>query len=281
MTNADNSVFAHDGVELVLGAGGVKGFAHIGLLDALERQGVKISKITGVSVGSIVAALYTNGYSVKEIHEIFKASLKRRLDPFTLSQCLSVPDPISFAIGGCMDLSGPFAKMVKEYDLRPNDRLRIFTCDIMRMDPVVFQGDDYKLHKALAGSCALPGVFRPVWETREGQLRLLVDGAWYHYNSPEFCKAPAIVATFAPAHAYPDRFQLPVDAYFHFREMYCPVAPHRRYVDPDKHIVVEIDLADTAGLNFGISDEKCEELYRVGFDTGVRAIKKARAQGRL
>jgi hypothetical protein len=280
MTNAE-TIFSDDGVELVLGAGGVKGFAHIGLLKALEDRGVKISKITGVSVGSIVAALYTNGYTPQQMQEIFKASLKRRLDPFTLTQCLSVADPVSFAIGGCLDLSAPFQQMVRDMKLKPNKWLKIFTCDIMRMDPVVFEGDDYALHKALAGSCSLPGVFRPVWHSGEGQLRLLVDGAWYHYNSPEFCKGSAIVATFVPAHAYPERFQLPLDAYFHFREMYCPVAPHRRYVDPDKHVVVEIDLPDTAGLNFGIDEAKSEELYRIGYDTGCRAIDAARAAGRL
>lgn len=282
MTNAVNVILSDDGIELVLGAGGVKGFAHIGLLRALEEKGVKISKITGVSVGSLVAAFYTNGYSTDKIQEIFKASIKRRMDPLMLASCMSVPDPISLAVGqSCMDLSAPLAQMVRDYDLKPNKWLKVFTCDIMCMDPVVFEGEDYRLHKALAGSCSLPGVFRPVWQPVNGQLRLLVDGAMYHYNSPEFCKGSAMVATFVPAHQYPDRFQLPVDAYFHWREMYWPVAPHRRYVDPDKHIVVEIDLPDTAGLNFGIDDAKCDELYRIGYDTGCRAVEAARAAGRL
>lgn len=57
---------------LVLSGGGVKGAAHIGVLKALEEEGIKISGITGTSSGSIVASLYASGYSADEIYYIFK-----------------------------------------------------------------------------------------------------------------------------------------------------------------------------------------------------------------
>ncbi|MDD3852217.1 MAG: patatin-like phospholipase family protein [Syntrophomonadaceae bacterium] len=48
---------------LALGGGGLKGFAHIGILQVLEQRGIPINFIAGTSVGSIIAALYASGIS--------------------------------------------------------------------------------------------------------------------------------------------------------------------------------------------------------------------------
>ena len=61
---------------LVLSGGGVKGAAHIGVLKALEEERIKITCISGTSSGSIVAALYSCGYSPNEIYYIFKRYCK-------------------------------------------------------------------------------------------------------------------------------------------------------------------------------------------------------------
>lgn len=61
---------------LALSGGGVNGAAHIGVLKALEEEGIKISSISGTSSGSIVASLYACGYSPDEIYYIFKKYCK-------------------------------------------------------------------------------------------------------------------------------------------------------------------------------------------------------------
>lgn len=58
---------------LALSGGGVRGAAHIGVLQALEEQGVEIRAISGTSSGAIVASLYAAGYTPKELQEIFLA----------------------------------------------------------------------------------------------------------------------------------------------------------------------------------------------------------------
>ena len=50
-------------VALVLGAGGSRGFAHIGVIKALEDAGIKPDLVVGSSSGSVVAALYAGGIS--------------------------------------------------------------------------------------------------------------------------------------------------------------------------------------------------------------------------
>lgn len=57
---------------LCLSGGGVKGAAHIGVLKAFEEENMEFNYISGASSGSIVAALYSVGYSSSEIYEIFK-----------------------------------------------------------------------------------------------------------------------------------------------------------------------------------------------------------------
>lgn len=59
-------------IGLTLSGGGVKGAAHIGVLMALEEENIKVSAISGTSSGSIVAALYSCGYTPREIYYIFK-----------------------------------------------------------------------------------------------------------------------------------------------------------------------------------------------------------------
>ena len=57
---------------LALAGGGVKGAAHIGVIQALEENGIKVEALAGTSIGSIVASLYAMGYTTEKMLEIFK-----------------------------------------------------------------------------------------------------------------------------------------------------------------------------------------------------------------
>lgn len=59
-------------IGLALSGGGVKGATHIGVLQALEENSIKISSISGTSIGSIVATLYAMGYTTDEMLKLFK-----------------------------------------------------------------------------------------------------------------------------------------------------------------------------------------------------------------
>lgn len=72
-------------IALVLGSGGARGYAHIGVIQILEKNGIKPDFIVGTSAGSIVGALYASGKTGQELEKIamsFKASDVR---DFTLS----------------------------------------------------------------------------------------------------------------------------------------------------------------------------------------------------
>lgn len=59
-------------VGLVLSGGGAKGLAHIGVLKVLEEAGVRIDYIGGTSMGAIVGALYSAGYTAHQLDSIFQ-----------------------------------------------------------------------------------------------------------------------------------------------------------------------------------------------------------------
>ncbi len=57
-------------IGLVLSGGGAKGFAHIGVLKVLEENNIKVDYITGTSMGAVIGALYSVGYSPEEIEDV-------------------------------------------------------------------------------------------------------------------------------------------------------------------------------------------------------------------
>ncbi len=61
-----------DGVSLVLSGGGARGFAHVGVLMALEEEEVLVRTVTGASMGSLIGGLYSSGYSPSYIDSLVR-----------------------------------------------------------------------------------------------------------------------------------------------------------------------------------------------------------------
>ncbi len=71
-------------IALALGSGGVRGFAHVGVIKALEEAGIVPDIITGTSSGAVVAALYAGGYSGRALEGIALGLGKDDLVDFVL-----------------------------------------------------------------------------------------------------------------------------------------------------------------------------------------------------
>ncbi|MGH8648032.1 MAG: patatin-like phospholipase family protein, partial [Burkholderiales bacterium] len=71
-------------VALALGGGGARGFAHIGVIKALEEAGFVPDIVTGSSSGAVVAALYASGRGARELEEIALALEQGDLVDFVL-----------------------------------------------------------------------------------------------------------------------------------------------------------------------------------------------------
>lgn len=57
-------------VALVLGSGGPRGYAHIGVMKVLEEAGIEYDLVVGSSVGSLIGAFWANGYNASEIDDL-------------------------------------------------------------------------------------------------------------------------------------------------------------------------------------------------------------------
>ena len=66
-----------------LSGGGAKGFAHLGALKVLDRNGLKPDVIVGTSAGSLAGVFYADGYTPDEIAELFKGKEFRQFIEFT------------------------------------------------------------------------------------------------------------------------------------------------------------------------------------------------------
>jgi NTE family protein len=71
-------------VALVLGSGGARGFAHVGVIAALEEAGIVPDIIAGASSGAVVAAIYAAGYRADELREIALSTDQATLVDFSL-----------------------------------------------------------------------------------------------------------------------------------------------------------------------------------------------------
>ncbi len=66
---------------LVLGGGGARGLAHLGVIEVLERENLLPNVVAGTSMGGLVGAFVAAGYSAQELHTIARSvSLRRLLD---------------------------------------------------------------------------------------------------------------------------------------------------------------------------------------------------------
>ena len=72
-------------VALVLGGGGAKGFAHVGVIKALEENGIKPTLVVGTSVGSLIGSLYASGYMPAQLEQLALTTTDSQLTDFTLS----------------------------------------------------------------------------------------------------------------------------------------------------------------------------------------------------
>ena len=72
-------------VALVLGGGGAKGFAHVGVIKALEQNGITPTIVVGTSVGSLVGSLYASGLKANRLEQLALTTADNELLDFTLS----------------------------------------------------------------------------------------------------------------------------------------------------------------------------------------------------
>jgi NTE family protein len=151
-------------VHLVLGSGGARGMAHIGVIDVLKETGHEIISVTGCSMGAVVGGMYAAGY-----HEAYKEWMLK----LTKTLLFKVLD-FTLTRQGFLKGERLFNLLQKVTGQQQIEDLHIpfvaVATDMVQNREVYYRSGD--MYKALRASIAIPGVFTPVLEN--GQF--LVDG---------------------------------------------------------------------------------------------------------
>ena len=164
-------------IALALGGGAARGWAHIGVLRALDEADIKVSMVAGTSIGALVGGCYLAG-KLDELEEFARSLTMRRIVAL-----------LDLAIGGSGLFGGMrLSKRMREHlaDIDIEDLDRPFTA----VATEIATGHEICIHSgslatAIHASYALPGIFEPV----ECNGRVLVDGALVNPVPVSVCRA--------------------------------------------------------------------------------------------
>ncbi|MCK5908029.1 MAG: patatin-like phospholipase family protein, partial [Flavobacteriales bacterium] len=181
-------------VGVVLSGGGAKGVAHVGVLRMIEEAGVRVDYIGGTSMGAIVAALYSVGYSVDDLDSIIRVlDMSKMVDGVIPRRHLTyfektyegetfVSVPVkNWSVGLPQGMSNgqsvidAFTELTREYPGHQDFNklpipLVIMATDIVTGESVEFHEGNIPL--VMRASSSFPSLFNPI----EIDDRLLVDG---------------------------------------------------------------------------------------------------------
>jgi|SRR5271157_595616 len=168
-------------VGIALGGGGVRGLAHVCILQVLDDLKMRPAVISGTSMGAIVGALYASGISAREIREVIERRLILKNDTWRdviekregLLKWVYAFKP-DFSGSGLINAQGILNSLLSEIKVDSFEDLEIpllvVAADYWSAEEVIFEKG--ALLPALQASMAVPGVFSPV--SIEG--RIMVDG---------------------------------------------------------------------------------------------------------
>ncbi|MEJ8308911.1 patatin-like phospholipase family protein [Agrobacterium larrymoorei] len=164
-------------IALALGGGAARGWAHIGVLRALDEAGVKIGMIAGTSIGALVGGCYLAG-KLDELEEFARSLTMRRI-----AGLLDLTIGGSGLFGG-MRLTKRMQEHLEGLNIEDLEHPFIAVATELRTGHEVWvhQGN---LITALRSSYALPGIFEPV----RCNGRTLIDGALVNPVPVSVCRA--------------------------------------------------------------------------------------------
>ncbi|MCK5212127.1 patatin-like phospholipase family protein [Candidatus Parcubacteria bacterium] len=153
-------------IVLVLGGGGARGLAHIGVLRVLKEKGIKPSIVIGSSIGAVIGAGFALGLSANEL-ETEALRYKKR---WTLTKFFDFTIPTTSLLRGKKINKYLNSFYSKAYFSDCQIPLRIITTDLETGKAVILKNG--KVADAVQASIAVPGIFPPV----KMNERWLIDG---------------------------------------------------------------------------------------------------------
>lgn len=285
-------------VGLVLSGGGAKGLTHVGVIHALEDNGIPIDYIAGTSIGAVVGSLYAIGYSPEQMMEFFTSpeftkyytgnidedniyyikkndptpeffNVRAHVRGDSLDFATSLPthliNPIYLNLVTMEMFSAPVAACGGDFD-KLFIPFRCVAANVYEKRPVVFRHGD--LATAVKASMAFPFVFKPV----DVEGNLVFDGGIYNnfpvdIMSEDFHPDFIIGSNVSQTEERPD----PDDIVSQISTLIRNRTQHE--LPDSSSVVLRFDLTNEVGL---LSFNKAWQLHDLGYEITCRAIGKIR-----
>lgn len=244
-------------IGLALGGGGARGFAHVGALKAFEENNIKFDFIAGTSVGALVGAFICAGKTSGEILDIAnglsKNDLRTNKIPFMPSKTTGIEELIIEELGDINIEDLPMPLCIIAVDVKTGQEIHI---------------SKGNLAKAVAGSCAVPGIYSPV----EFEDYLLFDGGLQNnvpsdvpkLNNCEACVAIDVNSTRGQgtnSEKYFDLLKASIDIMMKSNVI-------KGYLNADIMIPIDLKAYHSSSL------DGSEEMVKIGYETTNLYIKK-------
>lgn len=284
------SIYAREKVGLVLSGGGAKGIAHVGVIKALEENGVPVDYVAGTSMGAIVGSLYSCGWSPETMMEMFVskdfADWSSGTVPKSRQFYFNKPEPspewVSFNFNP-KDTADVLSQIIPSYLINPIpmniEFLRLYApytvqcsqnfdnlmvpfrsvcSDVYHKHKIVCR--DGSLGEAVRASMSFPFVFKPIMMNGV----LVYDGGIYdnfpvdvmeNDFNPDFIIGVSVSG--------PDSKPQEGNVYSQLEDM---IIQNNDYEVPaEKGVKIQVPVLDFGVLDFG----KAREIYSIGYKTGV------------
>lgn len=285
--------YAKESIGLVLSGGGAKGIAHVGVIKALEDADIPIDYVTGTSMGAIVGALYSCGWSPAQMMELFTSKdftywstgtinpeytyyyNSPEPTPKMLEVFMNLSDSTSFSsnvLDGSLISPLPmnieFVRLFSPYTLQCkgnfNNLFVPFRCvcsDVYHKHKIVCKSGS--LEESVRASMSFPMVFKPI----EMDGVLVYDGGIYDnfpvdvmHNDfdPDFIIGVSVSA--------PDGKPIPGNMFEQLEDM---IIQNNDYTVPENEgVKIQVPV-----LNFGVLDfGQAKEIYDIGYRTGLSMV---------
>ncbi len=289
---------ANQSVGLVLSGGGAKGIAHIGVIRALEDNGIPVDYVAGTSMGAIVGGLYACGYTTGEMMDLIGSRsfsywstgkidekltyyiLEPQSSPALINLSLGDKDslavntllptslinplPMNFAF---MDLFAGYTGQCRGDFNRLMVPFRCVASDVYAKHKVVFDSGD--LGDAIRASMSFPLVFHPI----EVDGHLMFDGGIYD-NFPvdvmreDFAPAIMIGVDVSGPNSKPTANDL-------MSQLEVMIMQKSDYELPaDEGIRLKLDLEEFGLLDF----DKAKQIYKIGYDHAMAMMDSIKSR---
>lgn len=286
--------FPREKVGLVLSGGGAKGIAHVGVIKALEENGIPVDYVTGTSMGAIVGSLYSCGWSPERMMDMFTSKAFGYWSTGTIDKSLEyyfntpqhTPNWLTLNINPKDTANNIVSQIIPSHLINPipmnMEFLRLYSPYTEQCDEnfdnlmVPFRcvcSDVYHKHKivckdgslgdAVRASMSFPLVFKPI----EMDGVLVYDGGIYDNFPVDVMEKdfdPDFIIGVSVSSA--DTKPIQNDVYSQLEDM---IIQNNNYSVPaDKGVKIQVPVLDFGVLDFG----QAREIYSIGYKTGLEMV---------